>query len=72
MAVDFPAGYEELIAWWAASSALVKGGSETPAAKDIRNTATEMRDNFLQEQGRQGTWPIVAGSFDLPEDYASF
>ncbi len=71
VAVDFPSGYEELIAWWAASSALVKGGSETQAARDIRNTATEMRDNFLQEQGRQGTWPIVAGSFDVPEDWNS-
>ena len=72
IAVDFPAGYEELIAWWAASTALVKGGSETQAAADIRRTATEMRDNFLQELGRQGTWPIVAQAFDNPEDYSSF
>lgn len=71
VAVDFPSGYEELIAWWAASTALVKGGSETQAARDIRTTATEMRDNFLEELGRQGTWPIVAQAFDTPQDWSS-
>lgn len=69
VAVDFPDGYETLVPWWAASTALVKGGNEPQAAQTIRRTAEEMRDNFLQEQGRQGTWPIVAQAFDLSSDW---
>lgn len=70
VAVDFPEGYAQVVPWWAASMALVKGGNETQAAMDIRNTAELMRDDFLQEIGRISTWPIIARSFDNPEDWA--
>lgn len=67
IAIDFPEGYEDLIPWYAASLALVKGGTETQAAKDIAAQTQVMTDNFLQDLGRQGTWPIVAQSFDTAD-----
>lgn len=67
--VDFPSGYAELIPWRAAALALVKGGSETQAANDLTARADAMHDRMLQDLGRQGTWPIVARSFDLKGDW---
>jgi hypothetical protein len=69
--ITFPTGYEELISWWAASMALIKGGNEADAAAVIRQNAEEQRDNFLQDLGRQGTWPILARAHDTPDMWGS-
>ena len=68
--VDFPDGYEMLLVFVAAMFALNKGGSETPAANTMAQMATEIRSMMLMDLARQGTWPIVAESFDRPEDWA--
>ncbi len=67
--VDFPEGYEMLIPWRASQFALIKGGSETAAAADIRNWAENMEHQMLQDLGREGRWPIVAEAFDLAVDW---
>lgn len=67
--VDFPVGYEELVPWRAAWLALTKGGSEVQAAQDIKAIADELEADMLQNLGRIGWRPIVAGAFDMAEDY---
>jgi hypothetical protein len=67
--IDFPDGYAEVIPWRAAKLALVKGGSETQAAIDTWGVGKELHDRMLQDLGRESTWPIVADSFDSPEDW---
>jgi hypothetical protein len=68
--VDFPMGYAELVPWSACEAALLKGGSEVQAARDITAKANTLRELMLQDLGRFGPWPIVAQSFDLKEDWA--
>jgi hypothetical protein len=67
--IDFPVGYEPLIAWRAAQLALVKGGSETQAAADIKATADRMESLMKEDLGRESRWPIVAEAFDVPGDW---
>lgn len=69
VAVDFPEGYEELLAWRAAWLALTKGGSETNAAQDINAIAEQLKDTMLDDLARESTWPIVARAFDDPSDW---
>lgn len=69
--IDFPEGYEPLIPWRACQLALVKGGSETQAARDIQAKADVMEQQMLQDLGRETLWPTVARSFDLPEDWGA-
>lgn len=68
--IDFPTAYEPLIAWRAAQFGLVKGGSETQAARDIKATADAMESAMLQDLGRESRWPIVAEAFDSAQDWA--
>lgn len=68
--IDFPDGYEALIPWRACQMALLKGGSETRAALDIKQKADDMEHQMLQDLGRISRWPMVAESFDLPSEWA--
>lgn len=68
--VDFPDGYETLLAFDAAALGLLKGANEADAAKQLKAQASEIRHAMLQDIGREGTWPIVMQSFDLAEDWA--
>jgi hypothetical protein len=71
VAVDFPDGYESLLAWRAAGLALRKGGEEPQAAMLMDNTAKAIREEMLLDLGRVGTTPIIAGAFDDISDWAS-
>ncbi len=62
--VDFPDGYEALIPWRACQLALLKGGSETQAARDLKRMADDMEAQMLMDLGRISKWPIVAEAFD--------
>ena len=67
--VDFPDGYEMLLVHDAAMLALQKGGSEAQAAAVLRAQGDQIRSMMLMDLARQGTWPIVATSFDSPFDW---
>lgn len=67
--VDFPDGYEPLLAWRAAGLALRKGGAEAQAAFMMDAMAKEIREEMLLDLGRVGTTPIIAGAFDDPSDW---
>lgn len=69
--VDFPDGYENLLAWEAAAMALRKGGQETDTALELEQMASVLRDQMLQDLGRQGRNPIVARAFDLASDWGA-
>lgn len=69
--VDFPDGYESLLAWRATELALNKGGSENPAAMIARQMAADIREPMLDDLGRQSTNPIVADAFDSPDDWGA-
>lgn len=71
VAVDFPDGYETLLAWRAAGMALRKGGSEVPAALEMENMADMIRAEMLLDLGRMGTQAIIAGAFDDPADWGT-
>lgn len=71
IAVDFPDGYETLLAWRAAGLALRKGGTEAEAAFVMDQTAKEIREEMLMDLGRTGTTPIIAGAFDDISDWGS-
>lgn len=71
IAVDFPDGYESLLAWRAAGMALRKGGTEVQAAFTMDATAKEIREEMLLDLGRLGTTPIIAGAMDDISDWGS-
>lgn len=71
IAVDFPDGYESLLAWRAAGLALKKGGTEAEAALLMETTAKDIRSEMLLDLGRLGTTPIRAGASDDPSDWGS-
>ena len=68
--VDFPTGYEALIAWRACQLALLKGGNETQAARDLQVKADVMEAQMLMDLAREARWPIVAEAFDTAGDWA--
>ncbi len=67
--MDFPDGYEVLLAWDAAVLAAQKGGSEADSANIYKAQADTIRFEMLQDLARQGVEPIIAGALDSPEDY---
>lgn len=67
--VDFPDGYESLLAWRAAGLALRRGGAELQAAQAMDAMAKDIREEMLLDLGRVGTTPIIAGAFDDPSDW---
>lgn len=69
--VDFPDGYEALLAWRAAEMAVLKGGQENDAAAGYARTAELIRREMLLDLGRQGVRPIVAKAFDDASDWGA-
>jgi hypothetical protein len=51
--VDFPNGYEELLAIETAAKLLAKGGAEVQATNDLKRLAEEMRADMLQDVSRE-------------------
>jgi len=50
--VDFPDGYEDIIAYQAAARLLAKGGAETETTIALKGLAEEMRADMLQDLAR--------------------
>lgn len=50
--VDFPDGYEEIMALEAAAVLLAKGGAEVQATNDLKRLAEEFRSEMLQDISR--------------------
>lgn len=71
VAVDYPDGYELGIALEVGSMMLIKGGAEAIAAEVLHRQAEDITQGMLLDLGRRGTGPIVARSFDLPQDWGS-
>lgn len=69
--VDFPDGYESLLAWRAAGMALRKGGTEVQSAQAMDAMAKSIREEMLLDLGRTGTTPIIAGAMDDISDWGS-
>lgn len=69
--VQFPEGYEKLLAYVAGASMLDKGGAEAGAANVLLANAESIRQAMLLDLGRVGTMPIIARSFDNPQDWGS-
>lgn len=67
--VDFPDGYEEVIAWRAAVLALNKGGSESQAGQSLTAQYETLHDKFLLDLGREDTWPTYVRSSDMASDW---
>jgi hypothetical protein len=68
--IDFPNGYEWILAWITAGSALMKGGAETQAASDLFAWASDARRNMLGDVGRRSLRPTQALYVDSPAAWA--
>lgn len=55
--LDFPRGYEQIVAWVTAATLLLKGAAESQAASDLFSLADSARSNFLGNIGRRTTRP---------------
>ena len=55
--VDFPDGYEEIVALESAALLLTKGGAETGVAREFKVMAEELRQDMLQDVARTSTRP---------------
>lgn len=55
IAIGFPDGYEDIVAWETAAMMLMKGGTEAPAAAALKILAEEMRQDMLQDLARLST-----------------
>jgi hypothetical protein len=51
--VDFPDGYEEIVAIESAAALLAKGGAEIQATNDLKRIAEEFRSEMLQDIARE-------------------
>jgi len=51
--VDFPDGYEDIIALEAAGNLLLKGGAEPEGASALKKLASDKRDEMLQDLSRE-------------------
>lgn len=68
--IDFPAGYEYLLAWVTAATLLLKGGAESQAATDLFSLADDARKNMLGDIARLTTRPTSALFNDSPAAWA--
>lgn len=67
--VDFPDGYEDIIAWSAASKLLNKSGSEAGRAQVLELQAEALREDMLQDLARRSLAPIRMKYTDSTWDY---
>lgn len=68
--VDFPDGYENVVAWDAASMLLNKGASEAQRAQVLSYQAEALRQDMLQDIMRRSTAPIKMRYNDAASDWA--
>lgn len=64
--LDFPRGYEQIVAWVTAGTLLMKGAAESQAASDLFSLADSARANFLGNIGRRTTRPTSPIFQDSP------
>lgn len=69
--VDFPDGYEALLAYGAGAMMLDKGGAEARQANVLLANAEGIRQDMMLDLGRMGISPIIAQASDNPEDWGS-
>lgn len=69
--VPFPDGYETMLAYLAGAMMLDKGGAESAAANALLANAESIRDDMRMDLGRMSIQPIIAQSFDNPQDWGS-
>lgn len=67
--VDYPDGYELILAYMAAKQMLLMGGTEGAYAAQLERQAKELRDRLLMDLRRLGTRPIVMGALDSPSQW---
>ncbi len=70
VAVPFPDGYEQLLAYLAGAMMLDKGGAEAGAANVLLANAEGIRNDMMLDLGRMGTTPILAQAFDDPQSWS--
>lgn len=68
--VDFPDGYENVVAWSAAAMLLNKGAVEAGAAATLEMQAELLRRDLLQDIARRSTNPIRMRYADDRSDWA--
>lgn len=68
--VDFPDGYENVVAWSAAGMLLNKGASEAARAQVLEFQAEALRMDMLQDIQRRSTAPTRMRYSDASSDYA--
>ncbi len=64
--VNFPDGFEDVVAMEAAASLLLKGGAEPDAAAALVQRARERRNDMLLALGRAGVRPMPPNYSDSP------
>ena len=69
VAVPFPDGYEQLLAYLAGAMMLDKGGAEAGAANVLLANAESIRNDMFLDLGRNSTQPTIAQTFDNPQDW---
>ena len=69
--VDFPDGYESILAFECAARMLLRAGRETSAAMDHKMQAEEKRQRLLRDLGRIGMEPMRMRAADDLGDWGS-
>lgn len=64
--IDYPRGYEWILAWVAAATLLLKGGAESQAATDLFSLADDARKSLMGDVGRLTVRPTSALFNDSP------
>lgn len=67
--VEFPSGYEQILALETAALMLTKGGTETEAAAALRAMAEQYRRAMLSDVARVSTMPLQVGYSDSREEW---
>lgn len=68
--VQFPDGYEDILALELAALLLLKGGAESQAARDLQREAKDMRDDLLADVSRLTTNPTQMRYSDSASEWA--
>lgn len=69
--VVFPDGYDLLLAYETSASLFMKGAAETPAAAEMRQMATVLRERLHQDVARLTVRPTRMGAADDRFDWGS-
>ncbi len=67
VAVPFPDGYEQMLAYLAGAMMLDKGGAEAGAANVLLANAESIRSDMMMDLGRFSTQPIIQQAMDDPQ-----